>query len=503
MESLSAIVLLIVSCLFLGGIPAVPFEPQPSSSVEYWTNDAQQTINNILQQRENRNIAKNIILFMGDGMSVSTVAMARVYAGGESTKLSFESFPFIGMSKTYCVNKQVPDSACSGTAYLTGVKGNYETIGVNAKIPSYDCTAELDESTHTYSIAQWAIDAGKDAGLVTTTRVTHASPASVYAHTSNRDRENDNEVKKDGCDPEITKDIAMQLIYGKTGQGLKVVLGGGRREFLHKHPDPETGSNGKRKDSRNLIEEWLNLAETGENRTYVWNRDDLLGVDPAKTDRLLGMFEPGHCVYNLERIQEGLDQEPTLAEMVDKATDVLRKSDNGFFLFVEGGRIDHAHHRNWARLSLDETVEFSKAVELARSKFSEEDTLIIVTSDHSHAVTYSGYSARGSDILGAHNEGNDGLPYKTVNYANGLGFYDHVSPSEGGRVNVEQLDTLWREFRHPATLPLESETHGGEDVAVYASGPWSHLFKGTYEQNAIPHMLAYASCIGDGLKACS
>lgn len=325
-------------------------------------------------------------------MSVSTVAMARVFAGGENTKLAFESFPFIGMSKTYCVNKQVPDSACTATAYLTGVKANYETIGVNGKIPSYHCTAELDESTHTFSIAQWAMDAGKDAGLVTTTRVTHASPAGVYAHTSNRDRENDNEVSKDGCDPKVTLDIAHQLVHGKTGQGLKVILGCGRREFMHKHPDPETGKNGKRKDGRNLIDEWLSLAKQGENRSYVWNRDDLLGVDPAKTDKLFGMFDPSHCLYNLERIQEGMDQEPTLAEMVDKATDVLSSSGKGFFLFVEGGRIDHAHHRNWARLSLDETVEFSKAVELARRKFSEEDTLVVVTSDHSHAVTYSGYS---------------------------------------------------------------------------------------------------------------
>ncbi|XP_055533114.1 membrane-bound alkaline phosphatase-like [Wyeomyia smithii] len=461
-----------------------------------------ETVNRLRRLQQNKNIAKNVILFLGDGMSISTVAMTRVYAGGVEKKLAFEQFPYIGMSKTYNVDYQVPDSAGTVTAYLTGVKGNYGTIGVNAQVQAYDCMAELDNQTHTHSIAKWAMDAGKDAGLVTTTRVTHASPAGVYAHTSNRDRENDNEVSKDGCDTEIVQDIAHQLVHGDTGKRLKVIMGGGRREFLHKDLDPETEKTGKRKDKRNLIEEWLNLADEGENRTYVWNRDDLMAVDVNATDRLLALFEPGHCVYNLNRIRDNLEQEPTLAEMVDKATDILSKSENGFFLFVEGGRIDQAHHDTWARLALDETLEFSKAVQLAREKFSEDDTLIVVTSDHSHAVTFAGFPDRTNDIFGSAGMGNDQLPYMTISYGNGLGFYEHVDAGVEGRVDIRSLDTTDNEFRFPTTLPVESETHGGEDVAVYASGPWSHLFTGSYEQNTIPHMMAYALCVGDGLTAC-
>ncbi|XP_058466143.1 membrane-bound alkaline phosphatase-like [Malaya genurostris] len=526
MLTLSVAVLLVTNCLLVGSSPtksllqAPQHEPSHPSfrdetspiqmsnqaqlerTIDYWTQNAQSTVERIRQRKLNKNVAKNVIMFLGDGMSISTVAMTRVYIGGEEKKLAFEQFPDIGMSKTYSVNYQVPDSASTATAYLTGVKGNYGTIGVNAQVPAYDCEADLDTSTHTHSIAKWAMDAGKDAGLVTTTRVTHASPAGVYAHTANRDRENDNEVENDGCDKSIVQDIAHQLVHGDTGKRLKVIMGGGRREFLHKDLDPETGKKGKRKDKRNLIQEWLDLGKDIENRTYVWNKQDLLSVDSTVTDRLLGLFEPGHCQYNLNRIRDNLEQEPTLAEMVDKATDILSKGNNGFFLFVEGGRIDHAHHDTWARLALDETAEFSKAIELARRKFSEEDTLIVVTSDHSHAVSYAGFPARTNDIFGKAGYGSDEVPYMTISYANGLGFYDHVSSNIGGRVNIANMDTTSNDFRFPTMLPLDSETHGGEDVAVYASGPWSHLFTGSYEQNTIPHMMAFALCVGDGITAC-
>ena len=91
----------------------------------------------------------------------------------------------------------------------------------------------------------------------------------------------------------------------------------------------------------------------------------------------------------------------------------------------------------------------------------------------------------------------------TISYANGLGFYKHVDEAKGTRANVREMEDAGADdFRFPAMLPVDLETHGGEDVAVYASGPWAHLFTGSYEQNVIPHMMAYAACIGNGLKAC-
>lgn len=127
-------------------------------------------------------------------------------------------------SQTYCVDRQVAESACTATAYLTGVKGNYETIGVSAAVKQNDCVGSLAPQNRTDSIAQWAIAAGKAAGLVTTTKVTHASPAGTYAHTSNRNWESDkelNEAAANASDVNRCEDIAKQLMTGHPGKDFK------------------------------------------------------------------------------------------------------------------------------------------------------------------------------------------------------------------------------------------------------------------------------------------
>lgn len=120
------------------------------------------------------------------------------------------------------------------------------------------------------------------------------------------------------------------------------------------------------------------------------------------------------------RMVADAEKQPTLAEMTKKAIEVLRKQRNGFFLFVEGGLIDAAHHNLLAKIALDETAELSKAVQQAVDMTSEEDTLIVVTADHSHTMTMSGYPVRGNDISGLTGyKGTDKLPYSTLSYANG------------------------------------------------------------------------------------
>jgi alkaline phosphatase len=114
--------------------------------------------------------------------------------------------------------------------------------------------------------------------------------------------------------------------------------------------------------------------------------------------------------------------QPTLEEMTKKAIEILSKERNGFFLFVEGGLIDVGHHLTTARTAVDETVELSKAVQKAVDMTNEDDTLIVVTSDHSHTMTMSGYPSRGNNILGlVGSPGVDGLPIATLSYANGPG----------------------------------------------------------------------------------
>lgn len=263
------------------------------------------------------------------------------------------------------------------------------TIGLNAKATRKNCFDSMDEEKRAESIASWAMKEGKDAGLVTTTRVTHASPAGIYAHTSYRHWENNFEVDDDGCDSDYNEDVTEQLVHGEVGKKLKVVFGCGSRHFLNE-TSSEHGGRGYRTDGKNLIEEWKEMKAT---RTYVNNRDDLMKLNPLDIDQVLGLFDNSHCTYNLLVQRDGLQNDkPSLKDMTEKAIDILSQNDKGFFLFVEGGRIDHGHHETRAKFALDETAEFSKAIEAALSKVNIEETLIIVTADHSHAMTYAGYA---------------------------------------------------------------------------------------------------------------
>ena len=138
-------------------------------------------------------------------------------------------------------------------------------------------------------------------------------------------------------------DIAEQLVHGDVGPKLKVVLGCGSREFLNSTLFDADGDSGSREDSKNLIEEWKNI---NSNRVFVSNKDDLMSIDVTKQEQVLGIFGSSHCLYNLEVKEQKLEaQKPSLAEMTEKAIEILSQNENGFFLFAEGGRIDHGHRK--------------------------------------------------------------------------------------------------------------------------------------------------------------
>jgi alkaline phosphatase len=208
---------------------------------------------------------------------------------------------------------------------------------------------------------------------------------------------------------------------------------------------------------------------------------------------VLGLFEPDHMRYEADR---GKDKagEPSLAEMTRAAINMLRGNRRGYVLLVEGGRIDHAHHDGNARRALEDTVALDEAVRTAMNMVDLKDTLLLVTSDHSHTLTISGYPARANPILGIvasppdrPTKARDGKPYTTLGYANGPGALT-ASP----RPDPSVEDTAALDYRQQATVPLGSETHGGEDVVVRASGPMAHLFRGTIEQHTIFHIMREA-----------
>jgi alkaline phosphatase len=188
--------------------------------------------------------------------------------------------------------------------------------------------------------------------------------------------------------------------------------------------------------------------------------------------------------------------------MTTTAINILDKNPNGFFLNVEAGRIDHAHHRGNAYDALTDAIELSDAVQAAVDATDPSETLIIVTADHSHVFTMAGYPKRGNPILGkvvtVGTEGyalaKDKKPYTTLGYMNGRG-HRHGKDNKAmtaGRADLTSVDTTDPDFHQEALVPLDSETHGGEDVGIYAQGPGGHLVSGVHEQSVIFHIMNHA-----------
>ena len=445
--------------------------------------------------------AKNIILFVGDGMGISTVTAARIYAGqekgvdGESYRLAMEKLPQMALSKTYSHDFQVSDSAATATAMVAGLKSRSGTLGVSSDAIREDCdSAQGNGTDNLFEIAERA---GLATGIVSTARITHATPASTYAESPSRGWEDNSDIP-----PNVAqcKDIATQLIDWPAGDGFEIVLGGGRQHFLPTDiSDPEEPKRGgQRSDGRNLVDEWQ--AKSSEHE-FIWNSEQFAAADFSTNTRVLGLFERSHMQYELDRPEDAAG-EPSIAEMTAAAITRLSQDEDGYILMVEGGRIDHGHHGTNAARALVDAVAFDDAVAKAAEMTSPEDTLIIVTADHSHTLTISGYPHRGNAILGkvAYGPGvtaksEDGKPYTTLGYANGPGACKLIEEGEYDctRADLTGVDTKAADFQQQALVYLGSETHGGEDVAVFASGPGSELLNGVIEQHEIFHVMGRAS----------
>lgn len=272
------------------------------------------------------------------------------------------------LPQTYCVDRLVPDSAVAATALFGGVKANYETGGVDSAVPLADCAASLHKVNQVDSVLQWAQDEGMATGFVTTTRVVHATPAALYAHTADRRWECDSkmpeEARNAGC-----KDIARQLVEDAPGRDLNVIMGGGRQclvaEVDDTVDDPVDKWSCERADGRDLMEEWRQeKRDRGARFEVVEDRGELLALAAGQVDHVLGVFANGHMRYEHER-DNGSRGMPTLEEMTETAVQVLaaKGGAKGFVLVVESGLIDQAHHRGWARRAVSETGAMDAAVE--------------------------------------------------------------------------------------------------------------------------------------------
>ena len=449
-------------------------------------------------QIEEKTTAKNVILFVGDGMGISTLTAARIYQGqqlagnqgGEENLLSFEHFPHTALVKTYNTNQQTPDSAGTMTAMATGVKSKAGVISVSETSLRANCLSSKGNELTT--LVDLANAKGLSTGVVTTARLTHATPAATYAKSPERDWESDSnlpaEAVANGC-----KDIASQLVMRDEANALTVAMGGGRSYFLPKDVTDGEGKAGKRGDGQDLTKSWV---ENFSNSAYVWDKAGFDAVDVSTTDHLLALFNPSHMEYEIDRADDKAG-EPSLTEMTAKALELLKKNDKGYLLIVESGRIDHGHHAGNAHRALADAVELSNAVKAAVDATSSDDTLIMVTADHSHVFTIAGYPERGNPILGlVHSVGgslakaDDGKPYTTLAYMNGPGAV------VGVRDDLSSVDTEDKDFMQQALIPMGSETHAGEDISLHATGPGSSLAQGVIEQNVVFHIINQAQQLG-------
>lgn len=445
---------------------------------------------------------KNVIFFLGDGMGMTTMTAARIYSVGEDGELTMDTLPETAFVKTFSNDAQVTDSAPSMAAYMTGVKMNNEVISMTTNTiavpPVADANGNMlgnncgsSNGTPVTTLAEIAKSKGLSVGVVTTTRITHATPATTYAHICHRDLEND---------------IAAALVPGGAGfntalgsNGLDVVLGGGSQFFKTK------ANGGKRADGRDLITEMK-----AKGYSYATNAAELNAINPATTTRLFGLFTSSHMSYDLDRAATA---EPSIAEMTTKAMDVLASNNpKGYFLMVEGGRIDHALHETTAKKALQDTVAFDNAIKAAIDKARVNDpqlqnTTIVVTADHDHTLVLNGYAKRTGKttaavpgvlglvlnyVTGVATPDADGKPYTIIGFGNG------ENRVQGARSTMPSLDdtTVSSNIYHQeAAIPTNpgSETHGGTDVFLGAIGKGADNFHGTIENIRVFDLVRTAS----------
>ena len=408
--------------------------------------------------------SRGVILFIGDGMGIATVTAARVHKGFQEGKTPPASGVLVvdgaergGTVRTYASDCMVTDSAAGATALASGHKTVNGALGVSPR-----SGGGVDTLTSLLEVAE---SRGLATGLVTTTTITHATPAAFYTHTLERGKE---------------IDIALDVIPGprnpRIGDGVEVLLGGGRDFWI-----PQGLGTGKREDGRNLIEEMVQAGYVP-----VDSAAQLEQAVTAERTKILGLFSSSHLEYEADRPYRGRHQ-PRLSEMTRAAIQVLSRNKRGWFLMVEGGRIDHALHFNNAYRAVTDMLEFDRAIGEAL-KIVGPETLVIVTADHDHTMVLSGEPAPDADVFSQAGKDMNGKPFTTLIFGNGptaaLAIPDTLTP-----------DTLNApDFKERAGIPMPYEEHGGQDVPLYAFGPEKYLklIKGSMDNTEIYGVLRAA-----------
>jgi alkaline phosphatase len=459
--------------------------------------------------------AKNIIFLLGDGMSVAHRTGARIMskgvtegkANGRLNMDDLEHMAFIGTSSTDSI---AVDSANSMSAYMTGHKTAINAMGVYA-----DRTKDSLDDPRVETIAEaLRRTTRKSIGIVTGSEIEDATPAAVVSHTRRR----------------ADKAEIVGMIYDVKPE---IVLGGGSAYFL-----PKSTPGSKRKDDKDYIKLFQDAGYA-----FVSDKDALAAAPGANQERLLGLFHTGNMDVTLDRqfLHKGtvpkFPNQPGLVEMTTVALDRLSRNPDGFFLMVEGNAIDKmSHPLDWER-ALFETIEFDKAVGLARDfARTHPDTLVIATADHTHGVSIIG--TIDDDKPGAEMRDKIGT-YAAAGFPNyedrdGDGYPDRVDVSRRLAMFANNFPDYYETFRpkldNPFVPAIENEkkeyvaneayktvpgavlrvgnlprtddtgVHAVDDVVLQASGPGAEQFHGYMEESDVYRVLADVFALGSVRK---
>jgi len=429
---------------------------------------------------------KNVIFFLGDGMGMTTMTAARIYSVGEDGQLTMDTLPETGFVKTFSNDAQVTDSAPSMAAYMTGVKMNNEVISMTADTQAYNAAGSSyisgrnttcptsGNGSKVSTVLELAIAKGLSTGVVTTARLTHATPAATYAHICNRNGEND--IASQAVPSHANYNTAL-------GKGVDVLMGGDSSYW-----QPGVGLSTRKDD--------LVAAMKASGYTFVSDLASFNAAPTAAGTKLLGLFDQalaqGHMSYEADRDKT---KEPSIAEMTSKAIDILSKNKNGYFLMVEGGRIDHANHETNAKRALIDTVAFDDAIKAAIAKVDLKNTLIVVTADHDHTLVLNGYAKRTGKttsseagvlglvkdyVLGGITTDINKLGYSIIGYGNG----EYRPATRAALTDVTTSDLNYHQEAVIQTA-VGGETHGGADVFIGAIGSGAENIAGVIDNTEV------------------
>ncbi|WP_133014871.1 alkaline phosphatase [Clostridium cuniculi] len=301
-----------------------------------------------------RGKAKNVIMLIADGMSTEAITLAR-HTKGDSLAMDEIS---VGSVITSWANGPITDSAPGGTVYAAGEKTNNKYIGTSVN------------DTPMASILEGAESVGKATGIVATSEITHATPGDFTAHTNNRKYYN-------------------QILQQQINQDMEVVLGGGFNKPSGFSSEVSTD------EFESYYEEQVNNIKE-EGFDFITTKDQLTSYDG---DKLWGSFADADLKYDFDRQSDNDNVQPSLAEMTNKAIEVLNKDEDGFFLMVEGSKVDWAAHANNTVGIVSDILAFDEAVKEA-IEFAKADgnTVVVVTTDHGNSGITIGSSYYNENI---------------------------------------------------------------------------------------------------------